>query len=46
MRFFVARVNLAEQSKLGYQYLRPIQVNYATHKFMLPIRLGTVTRRT
>jgi len=42
MKFFVARVNLAEQSKLGYQYLRPIQVNFATHKFMLPIRLGTV----
>src|SRR5262245_60016713 len=42
MKFFVARVNLAEQGKLGYQYLRPIQVNYATHKFMLPIRLGTV----
>jgi hypothetical protein len=42
MKFFIARVNLAEHSKLGYQYLRPIQVNYATHKFMLPIRLGTV----
>jgi hypothetical protein len=42
MKFFVARVNLKEQDKLGYQYLRPIQVNYATHKFMLPIRLGTV----
>src|SRR6516165_2398058 len=42
MKFFVARVNLAEQSKLGFQYLRPIQVNYANHKFMLPIRLGTV----
>ncbi len=42
MKFFVARVNLAEQGKLGFRYLRPIQVNYATHKFMLPIRLGTV----
>jgi hypothetical protein len=42
MKFFVARVNLAEQSKLGFQYLRPIQVAYDTHKFMLPIRLGTV----
>jgi hypothetical protein len=42
MKFFVARVNLAEQSKLGYQYLRPIQVNYSSAKFMLPIRLGTV----
>jgi hypothetical protein len=42
MKFFVARVNLQEQAKLGYHYLRPIQVTYATNKFMLPIRLGTV----
>ena len=42
MKFFVARVNLQEQAKLGYHYLRPIQVSYATEKFMLPIRLGTV----
>jgi hypothetical protein len=42
MKFFVARVNLKEQGKLGFQYLRPIQVSYDTHKFMLPIRLGTV----
>lgn len=42
MKFFVARVNLKEQSKLGFQYLRPIQVSYTTNKFMLPIRLGTV----
>jgi hypothetical protein len=37
MKFFVARVNLKEQDKLGFRYLRPIQVNYTTHKFMLPI---------
>ncbi|MFN8176319.1 MAG: DUF2330 domain-containing protein [bacterium] len=42
MRFFVARVNLTEQSKLGYSYLRPLQVAYTSPKFMLPIRLGTV----
>jgi hypothetical protein len=42
MRFFVAQVNLEEQSKLGYNYLRPLQVAYASPKFMLPIRLGTV----
>lgn len=42
MRFFVARVNLEEQSKLGYSYLRPIQVAYESPKFMLPIRLGMV----
>jgi hypothetical protein len=42
MRFFVARVNLGEQAKLGYQTLRPIQVAFESPKFMLPIRLGTV----
>jgi hypothetical protein len=42
MRFFVARVNLAEQAKTGYTYLRPLQVSYTSPKFMLPIRLGTV----
>jgi hypothetical protein len=42
MHFFVARVNLKEQARLGYQYLRPIQVAYDSPKFMLPIRLGTV----
>src|SRR5207245_210522 len=42
MKFFVAKVNLQEQSKLGYTYLRPLQVAYESPKFMLPIRLGTV----
>jgi len=42
MKFFVARVNLKEQSKLGFSMLRPIQVAYESPKFMLPIRLGMV----
>jgi hypothetical protein len=42
MRFFVAKVNLAEQSRLGFSYLRPLQVAYESPKFMLPIRLGMV----
>jgi hypothetical protein len=42
MKFFVARVNLKEQAKLGFHYLRPLQVAYESPKFMLPIRLGTV----
>ncbi len=42
MRFFVAKVNLTEQAKLGFSYLRPLQVAYESPKFMLPIRLGTV----
>jgi len=40
MRFFVAKVNLEEQARLGFTYLRPIQVAYESPKFMLPIRLG------
>lgn len=42
MRFFVAKVNLAEQAKTGFSYLRPLQVAYESPKFMLPIRLGTL----
>jgi hypothetical protein len=45
MRFFVARVNLAEQSRLGFSYLRPLQVAYESPKFMLPIRLGMVNAK-
>ena len=42
MKFFVAKVNVQEQSRLGFNYLRPLQVAYESPKFMLPIRLGTV----
>jgi hypothetical protein len=42
MYFFVAKVNLNEQKRLGFTYLRPIQVAYESPKFMLPIRLGMV----
>jgi hypothetical protein len=42
LKFFVARVNLQERTKLGYSMLRPIQVAYESPKFMLPIRLGMV----
>ncbi|HXO19541.1 MAG TPA: DUF2330 domain-containing protein [Thermoanaerobaculia bacterium] len=42
MRFFVAKVNLKEQAKLGFASLRPLQVAYTSPKFMLPIRLGMV----
>lgn len=40
MKFFVARVNLAEQAKTGFRMLRPLQFAYESEKFMLPIRLG------
>ncbi|MDQ3624927.1 MAG: DUF2330 domain-containing protein [Verrucomicrobiota bacterium] len=42
MRFFVAKVNLQERSKLNFTYLRPLQIAFESPKFMLPIRLGTV----
>jgi hypothetical protein len=42
MRFFVAKVNLKEQARLGFTMLRPIRVAYESPKFMLPIRLGMV----
>ncbi len=42
MRFFVAKVNLEKHTKLGFSYLRPLQVAYESPKFMLPIRLGTL----
>ena len=45
MRFFVAKVNLEEQKKAGYTYLRPLQVAYESSKFMLPIRLGTLNAK-
>jgi hypothetical protein len=40
MKFFVAKVNLKEFDKAGYQRLRPLQMAYESPKFMLPIRLG------
>ncbi len=45
MRFFVAKVNLEEQSKLGFAKLRPLQVAYESNRFMLPIRLGTLNAK-
>ena len=42
MKFFVAKVNLNEQQKLGFTALRPIQVAFESPKFALPIRLGMV----
>ncbi len=42
MKFFVAKVNLGEQKRLGFAYLRPLQMAYESPKFMLPLRLGMV----
>jgi hypothetical protein len=40
MKFFVVKVNLEQQKALGAQTLRPLQIQFDTPKFMLPIRLG------
>lgn len=40
MKFFVAKVNLKEQARLGYATLRPLQFAVESEKFMLPMRLG------
>src|SRR5262245_7177360 len=45
MRFFVATVNIGEQTRLGFSYLRPLQIAYESPKFMLPIRLGMVNAK-
>jgi hypothetical protein len=42
MKFFVAKVNLKEKAKLGFSYLRPLQMAFESPKFMLPLRLGMV----
>lgn len=40
LKFFVAKVNLAEYKAQKFQKLRPIAIAYESPKFMLPIRLG------
>ena len=47
MQFFVARVNMARVTAGPDRktFLRPIQVEYESLKFMLPIRLGTVNAK-
>ena len=42
LKFFVAKVNLGEQARLGLTHLRPLQIAFESPKFVLPIRLGTV----
>jgi len=42
LKFFVAKVNLKEFDRQGFQGLRPLMMAYESPKFMLPIRLGMV----
>jgi hypothetical protein len=45
LKFFVAKIDLKEFKKAGYQVLRPLQIAYQSPKFMLPIRLGMINAR-
>jgi hypothetical protein len=45
LKFFVAKVNLAEQAKSGFSYLRPLQFAFESERFMLPVRLGMLNAR-
>ena len=45
LKFFVAKVNLAEQARTGAAYLRPMQFSFRSEKFVLPIRLGMLNAR-
>ncbi len=40
LNFLVAKVNLGERIKAGFQSLRPLQISYNSDRYMLPIRLG------
>src|SRR6266404_5712048 len=45
LKFFVARVNLTEQAKTGFSYLRPLQFAFEYERFMLPVRLGMLNAK-
>lgn len=45
LKFFVAKVNLGEQRATGLRHLRPLQMAYASKRFMLPIRLGMLNAK-
>ncbi|NER82637.1 MAG: DUF2330 domain-containing protein, partial [Leptolyngbya sp. SIO1D8] len=46
LKFFVARVNLEEFDRSGFQSLRPLQIAYESPRFMLPIRLGMMNAQS
>lgn len=39
-KFFVVKVNMEAYQSSGFQQLNPLQINFESPKFMLPIRLG------
>ena len=45
LKFFVAKVNLKEYDRTGFNTLRPLAIAYKSPKFMLPIRLGMMNAK-
>ena len=45
LKFFVAKVNLKEYDRTGFNTLRPLAIAYESPKFMLPIRLGMMNAK-
>jgi hypothetical protein len=46
MKFFVVKVNLEEQAKGAFTQLRPLQIQFNSSRFMLPIRLGMANAKS
>ncbi len=46
MKFFVVKVNLEAQKQSGYSSLRPLQIQFNSDRFMLPIRLGMANAKS
>lgn len=45
LKFFVVKVNLDRMTSTGSEFLRPLQIEYESDRFMLPIRLGMANSR-
>lgn len=46
MKFFVVKVNLDNQQRGAFTNLRPLQIQFNSSKFMLPIRLGMANAKS
>jgi len=46
MKFFVAKVNLEDYDASGNNTLNPLQIEFNSDKFMLPIRLGMANAKS
>lgn len=46
MKFFVVKVNLEQQASSAFTQLRPLQIQFNSSRFMLPIRLGMANAKS